>query len=554
METEPSTPTSNLLERLDYLEKANQQSLFAMELATSMVHFHGKLSHTRDPGVILIESQKFLRQLMLDFETMAFFLVEEEDASFDLVQCDPKEKTDAILELEDRLIDEGEFAWALNQNRGVVSRLKEGTHSVILHAISTDRRIRGLFVGVIDLGGEELPNSFYNLFSIIFRNTAYALESAEMYRLLDDYNKHLEQRVEQRTAELHIANTELERANKFIRNTFGRFMSDEVVERILDTPEGLRLGGEKKHISVMMTDIRGFTAISEKQTPEKVVTILNMYLEVMTEIILKYNGTINEFLGDGLLILFGAPITREDDAKRAIACALEMQLAMPRVNANNRKHGYPELKMGVGINTGPVVAGNIGTEKRSKYSVIGTTINMASRIESYTVGGQVLIAEETLKACDALLRIDDQWSVLPKGISHPITIYQVGGIGGSYDVHLPKPREPEYQEVPAEKWPGGLAVYFSVLEGKHASAMDNTGRILRLSETGAELRTDTVIERLNNLKIILLQGDEEVTRELFCKVTGISSKTESTWRITFTSTPPEAKKLFEEVLRAAEAP
>ena len=134
------------------------------------------------------------------------------------------------------------------------------------------------------------------------------------------------------------ANEQLDKYNSFIRSTFGRYMSDEVVDSILDTPKGLQLGGEQKLVTVLMTDLRGFTAIGERLQPEKVLSMLNMYLEVMTEIILRYNGTIIEFLGDGILALFGAPITREDDAQRAVACALEMQQSMPQVNVKNLEH------------------------------------------------------------------------------------------------------------------------------------------------------------------------------------------------------------------------
>ncbi len=206
----------------------------------------------------------------------------------------------------------------------------------------------------------------------------------------------------------HLQNRELnrslEQSNQFIRKTFGRYMSDEVVESILDTPEGLSLGGEQKLVTVMMSDLRGFTAICERLTPEEVISMLNMYLETMTEVILKYKGTIIEFLGDGILALFGAPVTRDDDAQRAVACVLEMQLLMPTVNARFREKGFEEVTMGCGLNTGQVVAGNIGSNLRSKYGIVGNAINLAGRIESFTVGGQVLVSESTIQACNAKLQ------------------------------------------------------------------------------------------------------------------------------------------------------
>ena len=335
-----------------------------------------------------------------------------------------------------------------------------------------------------------------------------------------------------------------------LRKTFGRYMSTEVADSILDTADGMRLGGEKKVVTVMMTDLRGFTAMSEKLPPEEVVSILNRYLETMTEIITRYNGTIIEFLGDGILILFGAPVTREDDPQRAVACALEMQLAMGGVNERNRPFGHPELKMGGGINTGTVVAGNIGSEKRSKYGVVGTTINLTARIESYTVGGQILISESTRRACGDSLRIDDILEVKPKGIPEPIHIYHVGAIGPPYSVALPEPVEPEHVAIPP-----GLTVRFAVLKGKEAGAMDLSGRITALAEGAAEIRTGARLERLTNLKLALDRDGTEISRDLYAKVTRAEdADREVVLRVTFTSLPEEVERLFAGLLNPDNGP
>jgi adenylate cyclase len=544
MNSDDLDPSNSLQERVEYLEVANRQQAFTMELAASMVHFHGKLSHTRETSLILGESQKFLNRFLLDFKMMAFFLVDEENASFPLAICNPNKKHDNAVELGDQLIDSGEFAWALNQHRGLITQTKIWGHDVFLHQLATDQRIRGMFVGVIDLHGEDLSSSFLELFSIVFRNTAYALESAELYRMLDDQNKHLEERVEQRTSELNASNRDLEKANKFIRNTFGRYMSDEVVDTILDTPEGLQLGGERKEVTVLMSDLRGFTALSEKLESQELLTILNGYLEVMTEIILKYHGTIIEFLGDGILALFGAPIVRDDDVQNAVACALEMQLAMEQVNANNWDSGFPQLHMGIGINTGSVVAGNIGSEKRSKYGVVGTAINYAARIESSTIGGQVLISHSTKQKCNATLRIDDILEIKPKGIDHTVNIYHVGGIGAPYDVVLPESKPIEFIVIPP-----GLTVDFEALKGKNAREMDLSGEITGLTKDVAKISSSAKLEKLTNLKLALKYNGKKITKELFGKVTGIKEEDEATVVVTFTSIPDKAAKLFKKILK-----
>jgi class 3 adenylate cyclase len=231
------------------------------------------------------------------------------------------------------------------------------------------------------------------------------------------------QQLKESRAQLVDLNQQLERRNRFIRETFGRYLSDEIVETILEKPGGLKIGGEKRQATILMSDLRGFTSLCEGLPAEDVVSMVNIYLETMTEIILKYQGTIDEFIGDGILVIFGAPFQRPDDARRAVACAVEMQLAMASVNERNRQAGYPEVALGIGVNTGKMVVGNIGSKKRTKYGVVGRHVNLTARIESYTVGGQILISEDTLKECGDIVRIDNAMQVMPKGGKEPLTIY-----------------------------------------------------------------------------------------------------------------------------------
>ncbi|MCP4400570.1 MAG: response regulator [bacterium] len=317
--------------------------------------------------------------------------------------------------------------------------------------------------------------------------------------------------------ELEELNTALEVRNEFIRKTFGRYLSDDIVNTILESPEGLVLGGEKRVVTIMMTDLRGFTAIGERLPPETVVSMLNVYLNVMTEIVFKYQGTIDEFIGDAILAIFGAPFQREDDAKRAVACALEMQSAMEEVNLINRKAGFPEVEMGIGINTGGVVVGNIGSDKRTKYGIVGSHVNLTSRIESYTVGVQIYISEETKNACGSLLRIDSLMEVMPKGVKEPITIYEVGGIGGEFEVFLPEKEKIEPIELQQP-----IAIEFIVLEGKHAGAAVNSGRILKMAGSVVEIQSQRLCRELTNLKLSLF--DEKcvmIADELYGKVTEV---------------------------------
>ncbi|MEC4984712.1 MAG: adenylate/guanylate cyclase domain-containing protein [Oscillatoria sp. PMC 1068.18] len=322
-----------------------------------------------------------------------------------------------------------------------------------------------------------------------------------------------------------------------IRKTFGRYLSDEVVTNLLDNPEGLKLGGERRKLTILTSDLRGFTATSERLAPEEVVKILNFYLEYMADVITKYGGTIDEFMGDGILVLFGAPTPRKDDAERAVATAVAMQLAMEPVNQQMQAWNLPPLQMGIGINTGEVVVGNIGSEKRTKYGVVGSHVNLTYRIESYTTGGQILISESTFNELDSSqLRIDDQMQVQPKGVQEPITIYDLGGIAGKYNLSLVKEKDvfkPLSQPIPLE---------YTILEGKHLGVNIFSGRIVQLSANAAEVRSqasgsDTLPSPLTNIKLNLF-NEPEKSEDIYAKVLSVTIE-ERTFLIRFTSKPPQ---------------
>ena len=149
------------------------------------------------------------------------------------------------------------------------------------------------------------------------------------------------------------------------------------MDELLNSPDGLKLGGEVREVTFLVSDLRGFTALSSRLAPAEVIEVVNRFLEPMVEIITKYKGTVDEFQGDGILAFFGAPLAAPDDPARAVACAVEMQRALVEINKEQRARGMAELHMGVGINTGEVIVGNIGSEKRTKYGAMGTAINMA---------------------------------------------------------------------------------------------------------------------------------------------------------------------------------
>ena len=329
------------------------------------------------------------------------------------------------------------------------------------------------------------------------------------------------------------------RTAKEIRKTFGRYLTAQVVANLLENPEGLKLGGERRKITILTSDIRGFTAESERLSPEEVIKIINLYLGYMADVITKYQGTIDEFMGDGILVLFGAPTAREDDAKRAVACAVAMQLAMTAVNEKMKELDLPPLAMGIGINTGEVVVGNIGSDKRCKYGVVGSQVNLTYRIESYTTGGQIFISEPTLKELGSIVRIDGQKEVKPKGVKEPIIIYEIGGISGEYDLFLAKEEEvflPLLEEIP---------IQYIILEGKHLSNTLFQGSLVELSDKGAKVRCShgeaiAVPEVFSNIKLNLLSRSNqlEISEDIYAKVFEKPVEMGSFY-IHFTAKPPD---------------
>ena len=218
---------------------------------------------------------------------------------------------------------------------------------------------------------------------------------------------------------------QLERNEAFIRSTFGRYVSDEIVANLLEQPEGLSLGGDLREVTILMSDIRKFSTICENLAPENVMKLLNTYLGTMSDIIMAHQGTVDEFIGDGILAIFGAPISRADDTERAVQCALEMQAAVATINRSYVEAGLPEVTMGIGVNTGTVVAGNIGSEKRSKYGIVGHHVNLTARIEERTAGGEILVSQSTLEKLPPGFTTGRREKVKVKGINENVDIIQV---------------------------------------------------------------------------------------------------------------------------------
>ena len=306
------------------------------------------------------------------------------------------------------------------------------------------------------------------------------------------------------------------RQRDFIRDTFGRYVTKEVVKELLDTSDGLKLGGEIREVTIMLSDLRGFTPIAEQLRPDQVIEVLNSYLSQMSKIIGQYKGTINEFIGDAILTFFGAPVKYGDSPARAVACALAMQLGMEEVNRKNNEKGLPPLYMGIGINTGDVIVGNIGSKERAKYGVVGHNINLTSRVEGSTIGGQILITPSTHEKIKDLLIVRSVRSIRFKGVEENIDLYDVIGMKAPYNLMLP--------DVTDERTPlmTPISVTLNRMKDKKAVSEAIVAELTHFSSLWATLKVAEEIAPLQELRIDFIGEKTDGKVYMYAKVANVT--------------------------------
>ncbi|HEX8709687.1 MAG TPA: adenylate/guanylate cyclase domain-containing protein [Pyrinomonadaceae bacterium] len=215
------------------------------------------------------------------------------------------------------------------------------------------------------------------------------------------------------------------------RAAFARFMPEHIIKELVECPDKFQLGGTNKRISVLFCDVRGFARLSHRARPETIVDLLNILFTEMAAEIFQHQGTLNKYLGDGLMALFGAPVETETNAANAVAAAIGMQRRIKAVNQQLTARNLPNVTLGIGINTGEATVGCIGAEQRSEYTAIGDTVNVASRIEGIALPGQVLVTQSTADELNGLFALSEPRSVEVKHIDEPVRIYTV-----EYDADL----------------------------------------------------------------------------------------------------------------------
>ncbi|MGB3404045.1 MAG: adenylate/guanylate cyclase domain-containing protein [Microcoleaceae cyanobacterium] len=323
---------------------------------------------------------------------------------------------------------------------------------------------------------------------------------------------------------------------RLTRKTFGRYLTDKRVAQLLESKEGFQLGAKRQRLTILASDLRGFTAISERLKPEEVVQILNIYFRQMSKVITDYGGIINQLMGDGMLIFFNSIFSSEDHATRGVACAVAMQLEMEKVNCILNELGFPKLEMGIGLNTGDAAIGNIGSEERTEYTAIGCEVNLAFHIEACTTGGEIFISESLKQATlPTRLKLQKHKNITVKGFRESQKIYKILGIGQPYNLYLPVKK---YRLLPLNY---KLSIQYSILRDKQDSNFLYQGDIVRLSLDEAEIKLppNPVIylpETHTNIKLYLQQNNTYNSEGSYAKVIG-SSKSKSTFKIRFTYRP-----------------
>lgn len=301
--------------------------------------------------------------------------------------------------MKDRVALLSQDAAADEQFAGVDSIVSQGVRSTICAPLFTEAGVHGaLYADRLDPFSAFKPDDL-ELISAVAAQTAIAVENVRAHD--------------------RLAKEEVARAN------YSRFLPEYVVKQMLENPESFKLGGVLQTITVLFADIRGFTRISEHAPPEKIVQLLNRYFSAMTDIIFAHGGTLDKYLGDGLMALFGAPTVTPKDAANAIAAAVAMQRRMLSINDELREEGFPEIGIGIGLHTGEVTVGYIGSERRLEYTAIGDAVNTASRLESNAKAGEILVSEVTAKAAHSRYQLAAREPISVKNREQPVPLFEV---------------------------------------------------------------------------------------------------------------------------------
>lgn len=253
-----------------------------------------------------------------------------------------------------------------------------------------------------------------------------------------------------------------------------------------------------KNVTILLSDIRGFTEITENYSGVDVISMLNRYFECMGDIITAYGGHIDKLMGDSMLVVFGINEERPDDVENALACAVAMQLAMTEVNEGNQARGMPDLYMGIALNTGSVVAGKLGCQHYYEYTVIGEEVNLTARIEAHCLRGQILISENTFNQASEYIEVGELNTIEVKGIREAVDLYELYATSKPNYMVVPRRERRNSPRIPVL-----LPFTFQCLSGKIVSKEKYQGEVVDIGYNGLLIQTETQLAKSSEIKMSL---------------------------------------------------
>ena len=332
---------------------------------------------------------------------------------------------------------------------------------------------------------------------------------------------------------------------------------ESIIQHACGADVGINAAGSEHsfvrcEVTILLADLRGFTSITAALPAGTVIEMLNRCLGRMNEIVFRHHGVVDKFMGDSIMVLFGAPVERPDDVQRALTCAIEMQLAMVELNNQGRPDGMPELFMGIGINTGSVMAGKFGSNFYSEYTVIGDEVNLASRIEAFSLRGQVLISENTFDHCRDFVTVSEAMEVFVKGKSQPVKLRELYAIP-SLNLEVPRKEVRRSHRVEVK-----LPCSLSLIQNKFVMPKIIDATILDIGYHGMLIVIDHPLKTLDDVKLEfdLPLVDIKAT-DIYAKVVKLKHDGNRSFAgLEFTSVNPETNmkiQLFVQLLVTAAA-
>jgi len=311
------------------------------------------------------------------------------------------------------------YAVVLFSNEFIRERVQVAVRSVVL--------VAGIAIVIVSLVSIPMASGLLRPIFRLFKGTKEISLGNFDYQIPEKSNDEIGDLVRS----FNMMASELKK-KEVLKGIFDRYVSPQVADEILKEPDKIRLGGERREVTVFFADIRGFTSLSRKMLPEQTVEMLNKYFTLLTEIIFRFEGTVDKFIGDAVMGIFGSPIKSESHLEQGVKAAAAIKMAMETVNVSRRSKGLLPMQMGLGVDSGEVIVGNMGSKSRTEFTAVGDSVNTASKLADLAGGGEIIITESVYE------RLKDRISVVPlpgvviKGFEQPLMLYNLVDLKGQW--------------------------------------------------------------------------------------------------------------------------